>query len=1638
MKTVKKSYDRNTFLKRMLSFFVAFSLVLQLSGCGGGSLVNESMPEPIKKDEISVNALNQEAPTKREKEEVDFSTDRFGVDGVNAFYILPGLENIPGAMACFEVLDYNSLGEFVYYYVTPCYADPEEIEEYNSGSRKSGKVEDRDTMPDPEGRREDYEYDAEVLMSYNPDSGKYRVMLAKTYEIDKVNEFDPEKEGRPYFYLIKQEDSTYDAFISERALACKVAGREEYLIVDQGSLSGMVYDAWGNKKFTMTYKNTLDNEAKNKQDSLYKLRIDRTRMSDTDRFEGDEKFDKWLDSSGKNDQDVKPGGAGDNPMNVLITGVSMTDSYESYLGATFFLGDNPMAASAEISTTYMIYRQSLDTGNGAMPYISVNYNADKQRETWLSLDNKFFKSYDEYRNTLGYSMDDLKSGKSGDEYKDDFSPFIAGDEKGDASVFIEIPDIADIPSSWFDHNFMTELFKDSGVRESEITFLIYLLENKNTINDYDRRVMLLTHLTSLDIPAKRALQTIVADALPRGMKEKNADKDSASTLAFFNDYGWILKPGEYQDGSDIGFYTLAPVNVYGVSKMSDHTLSMVSSNGIYKNYIAPVDYFPEDSDNLNFEESIKKNYQTKLEMEPYETEEKRKRTCYIYDLETADKQKEEVIKESGLSDDVKATIDEITDILRTDTETWQNMELAWLVKEATGDMEELLDEIADKAEEANDDGDLDDDKYEEIEDFVEEQEEDMEDKDPETLYEEMRDDAEEKHDKGELSDEEYEQILKTIDKAEEEGLDVDEEVLERLLKGSTLIAEGQRAIARGSDRLKKKMLERVEELAKEIPEDIREGMLYLCAGFSIDVQECKEYPISYTLIFPQGATVTVKESGQAETVGGKSESFYDGVLIAAENTSKAFKGNTYAVGYKSAGVVDFFNKYTYGKAMDITPLSYDDGQSVRNILALRTDKGVRFFEKGGKDGFEERLDNIKLARFIGQENADILANVIDEKGMTGLTADEMDRIDRGEVEGVNSVSIELPEEMMKERRERELKSGIHNMYSPLEFKARGDEAYREVLLKGGLVNGVEKEDFLGFMSLRMLLTSSGYTREAEGRYEDALKESRERIEQKAATLSGNTSESANAADAESIDKELALDTSTLNVDFNERYTGHLTSSKNISLISKDKALICSMEGGTKILDLTYGTVADDMEGSYYRAFQMERSREFKLVGFENTDFSYTDTDLPRAKVYSVEYGETELERSVIDSFKQMLEQYAKDYLHREFRTEFGENDEITTKENTEEEKQESREAGRIFNPANKSYSTALLELEKKYGIERTTGEINDYVKDLRERIAGVKPAITRIYELAGARSLAGNTAKRSEGYWKNLESRMTMANEAEGLYDILVEIRMHDDVLPELDKEQADKYRSYKEVLDLTKDNGRVSANEIFGSEDGTSQLDSLSENGTGTERDRLRENYKQDVIKDIAEEYYTKTREGKLSAEEKEPSLFEKRENLRSYTSSLLNQINPDNFIAHRDSVADEFTDLINHGKGKVSGSGLEDMRKRIKEGLPAMDAVWKLEELVISEKVGNGSGYSGYKQWLTDYNDKVSTGELTGKERISFLRTSAAYKAVIGELKNDSSVKSFLKGRKETWDDYLSYVIKRTGRGEARTDESFEESKE
>ncbi len=1572
------------FHKGALSFLLIFSLISSLSACGGG-LVNNIQPQEEEEEKplgfsdyvaeafsVSENTLTM----KRDRKQISYTTERFQTEGLNAFYILPGLENYPDAMAEFQVIDYNSRGEFVYFYVTPCYTDPENIEKY--GKDNTGTNPDRYNVVFPENRTNDYNYDAAVLMTYNPDTGEYRVLFAKVYEIDKEGEFDPGKEGRPFYYRMEtgDEETDYRAYISERILACKVAGKEEYLLLDQGGLTGYVYDPLGNMVSSMAYKYTLTNEVVNKKKVLMSMedKKEEELMDSSDM----EKLNEWREA--KNEGEAKADTGSKDTISVLINGIAMTERYETYLGTTFFLGNNLIeSGAARLSTTYMIYRKSLND-EGGVPFISVNSNADKQREQWLSLDGKFFTSREEYEKTTGYSMTDMKQGKNGEEYEDMFTPFIAGSDSGNSSVLVEVPNIMQIPWKWRNVRYAYNLIEKAGLTPKEEEDLKWYVGNFKSGIDVVNSVIdikkVLNNLSDISRQGKRMMQFIASDSLSTGI----GTGDLSALVERLAEIGWVPVPGEFDPDNEKeynripeGFFKESENDGRGVTLVSDHILSVVSVNGIYNTYMSPVDYFPESKD-----DAMKKASEVdRVKMEPVKIQNTISRNAYIYDIDEADKQKDAIIKDRQLSDETKDAIDEITMLLRTSEETRGQVKLAWFLSQVTGDMDEILDEILEDAEEKYDDDELSEKEYENILDLYDDLEEDREDRNSEDVFEKIREDAEKKHDKGELSDKEYEDILKIIDKAEEDQLGLDDEefeILERLIAGSKIIDDAKKKIEKGNEKENLEILEMVNTLSLKIPEEIREGMLYLCAGFYIERDETGGYPIAYKARFPENSAVTVKENGQAETVGGYFDSFRNGVLVASECEGEWYDNNTFLVGYNSAENMDLFVPYIYGKPMDVSSMDYADSEGVRTIVTVRTDKGVRFFEK--KEDIHQFIayNTYDLEMMLGRENA------------TKVQTD--------------------------------------NVYYPLNLNGRGDEAYERVKKEGGIQTNVEKKDFEGFMDFKMLFTSSGYTRDAENRLDEAISEELEIL----------------GASEDKVPGEIKPSSKP---DYNERFTGHLTSARNICLISRNKALVCSMYDGTKILDLDQGTVADDLKGSYYRAYQSADTDVFKLLGFEENGYSYMDTDLPLAKVYTVEYGENFVERSVIDAFLKMLEKYASDYLHREYRTEIDENGEIAVKEQTEEEKEESIEAGKIFDPEVTAYDTGLLDLAKKYGINRITKEIKDHTETLRNRIAGVKPAITKLYALAGAKNPAGDGEKKESGYYRNLESRMTMAVEKDAIYDILVEIRMNDDVISTLDSELAEKYRSYKEIFDPASEHGKVSREDLF-------KEDSLSENSAETERNRLRIRYRDDVLNDIIEEYVERVTAKNTEENEKELTVLKKREIFDDYINTLLDQVNPDNYKAAEDNTLQEFLDVINHGASVQNGVRFEEMSKRMEESVPKADAVWKLEEMIISEKVQNDSAYSGYKDWLKDYNERVSLADyegaslslpeeaeaeknngktpLKGTDRIRYLRTSNAYKAVIGDLKSDTFVKEFLSGRKETWDDYCKYVIRKAGAGVVR----------
>ena len=1618
--------------KRMLSLLLVLVMALPHTGCG--SLLSKADPNAYDlKETVSKATVSKGRVGRKEKKVIDYSTDRFSIGGINAFYILPGLENIPDAMAEFQVIDYTPRGEFVYYYVTPCYMDPGGLEAYKDKDGSRGTVKDRTKVDVPEGRREDYDYDAAVLMTYNPGTGEYRVLYAKAFQIDKQKEFDPATEGRPYYYLSNEGSDTdpYRTFIQERILCCKVAGQDEYLLVEQGSLTGTVFDVEGDVLKTVSFRATLNNEAGEKKNELIELREEAE-------DEGEHKLDDdEFRALAEGEEEVQEDTVDPNTMNVLITGAVMTERYESYLGVTYFLGgDLFKAVPAVISSTCMVYRQSLNEEDGGVPYVSTNLNSEAQKEMWMSLDGRFFKDYKELESADGYSMEGIKTGGYGEEYKDSFTPFMNVVGEDEASFLVGMPYFLQIPGKVADRDYAEKLFEAyiyryrTGGRYSYnmpvfvMRWLSSIYDNysddetakkiKWGADNYEPAKKISTGLfferdakktTTRNV--KRGIQAVAADALTRKMNEETVSADSLEdVISYFSSLHYLPKPGEYSNDNGMnkapaGFEGSAGEDEddtdedYGIVLRSDHVVTVVSKTEGREIFLSPVDYFPEshedgerrvvmsrvqtNTDNIDLAEDT-----PGLKMLPYELSPSLNRTVYVYDTAGADNELKDIKSTAGLSEDQSKAIDELSLLMRTSPDIWEKVKLGWFISQVTGDMNDIIDTVSADAAKARDAGKISGDDYKKITDLLRDIRNDAKKRDAYEAFKKAREDAAKKHKDGELSDSEYEEIIKTIDKAEKEKLDLNDEdweMFQKLVAESQMIADVQKALTEAGAIGKKDTLDRIEELSKKIPEEIREGTLYLCAGFRIMIQSTGNIPLSYKAVFPEGAAVDAGNGAGHETAGGSMDSHKDGVIVTSESDGDWFEGNAYMIGYRSANDMDLFDRYTYGTPVDLSSMEYRKGDEVRSIVVLMTDKGAKFLERNPAQATSQKYSRDDLKNMMGDYNGQKL------------------------------------NESLGAHKKTELK----NIYTPLPFDQRGNEAYESVKAEKDLPDKVNEDDFRGFLTNRMLVTSTGYTRDTENLMTDAIRQGIARV-----TASDD---SANEQQSE------LLEVSGGSV--NERYTGHLSSSKNISLISLDKALICSVTGGTKILDLNHGTVADDIEGSYFRAYQRGNTDKFSLLGFSSTDYSYLDVDLPLAKIYTLDYENGELDRTVIEAFMNMADQYAKDYLYREYRTVLTETGEIQLKEATEAEKKESIEAGAIFDPSNSSYENALLELEKKYGIERTPTEIREHIEEIRARIAAVKPAITKLYELAGARKLAGDTSKRNEGYWKSVESRMTMAKDNELLGDILVEIRMHDEVLPTLKPEQATKYRMYKTVIDFTKEHTVISENDIFAE-------GSISMNSEETAQKRLRVTYRNEVLQDIIDEYCEGLLERRVSGNKAEMTGAEKRDAFNLYLSSLLDQVNPENFARDKEQAANEFVDVVNHGKKRLAGKDLEAMRERMKEELDSVDSVWKLEELLLQEKIQNG-GYTEYKKWLDEYTDRVyaaesrkaelkipvKTGEsgdaskppLSGDERISYMRTSAAYKAVIGDLKKDPAVKEFLEGRKETWDDYCKEVVKKAG---------------
>ena len=1558
---------------RAAALIMILCVSLILTGCLASQIGDSTIGSPMSLSEAAAGASFNRVPSLSRNEsygrvqtgefrEIDFDTSRFQTEGLNAFYILPGLENVPDAMACFEVLDYNSNGEFVYFYITPAYISSEEIRAYKSTEGTSPSL---NGFTEVTGRRSDYKLDAEILMSYNPETGAYRVMEAKPFEL----EFDPAKEGRPLYYeskvavseAVKNEDK--HIFCEQRGFVSKVAGAEEYFLMDENCI-GTVYNAEGREVVSMTYADQISGQR--------------------------EKVEKEMGES----------------TSALIRSVAMSRDYETFIELQYFTKESPMnVESRTVDMTLMCYRWNLDPDSGTV-FTSTDLNVDKKIEKWKSINGQFFDFMGKYENA------DEASRKEEEFFRENswegisagyghvYAPF-TNDGNSTQNVIIGAESFPDEQVGHFraaDVQLIADTYSMSGDDRENLNYYIEEYDDDKTSDDnwlwsFTNWVGITRQApeklkrywnTAATIAGKRAFRAVHSLIFSRNIRGMTGTGQSLNNvIEDLSRANLLVKAGDQP-----GIY------------QSFHILRLVQEGEGWSPYIAQVDTYPEGS----YVGSIT-GADRGITWEPYEYVPEMTRLCYIRKPEEAKRQVRALrftgdgveVRQDGEPEKVLL---ELETLLQTSPETWTTLKYAnFLNALMTHDLGEFYEELGEKLDEM-----VEDDKMSEKD--AEKTKKSLEELDQERLSMSDRlnkalEDAQKAHEDKKLTDREYEQIYETIDRALNdlfrnpylEGIE------NQLSEAASVLDQANRmmqGLTGGST--KRDMIDRIVELSNQIPEAYRESVLALCMGYvqRVDKLEPDSTVKSYRMKFPQGSGAIITEAGMgARTTGGRLSGAMQGVVLeGADNSGEEL---TRLTGYKSILGQSYFIEDTKipGVAMDAAQITYRSpaGESKdTQIIVARTSEGVKIYK------------NKNRATDPNAQYAPLRFTNIDEA---------------------------VERKVSEQKKEKKWPSGI---------------------------------DTRGYIPLDMLLTSGGYTRDTEGRTDEAVQEEISRLGEEQSEL---------APELPGVE-----DVSSPGYYRYSRFNGHLTSARNITLIGEDSAIICSVDSGTKLLHLNSGEVSNDMEGSYYRMFQKGRTEDFMLLGFGKTGKAYKDCDIAAAKVFKKTYSGEQVSDTLIQSFLNMLNQYAKDYLYRQFRTTINEEGEMENIDMSEDESTENKVQRALFDPASASYERALSEIAKAYEVTAVPEAVRERLMELRRRVAAVKPAIARVYELAGARSMA-TSPKRSDPYWRNLESRLTEASNLESFEDILVEIRMNEAVAGDLPKEQADKYREYRKVLDLSAQQGQVSVGDIFGDEgekaaaeyglegvSGNELTQWLEEQGSasaneGKDETSRRAEYRREVLNDILADYIEHNREIKSvsspngeaqaagalqSASDREAQ----RQKFIAYETQLLGLINPDNFVLSGEEYAGEFAEVINHGRNVLSGAPFEAMKKSLTEALPDIDSVWRLEELIIKEKIRTQSGYQSYLSWLEDYEERAAYDELPeslqsiggistnqvnevliGQDRIRYLRQSAAYKSIIGDIKNDEAVREMLSQRKITWEDYLDSVIINSGAGTVK-DES------
>lgn len=412
---IKKAYRKGAAL---LAALLCFNT---LAGCGilGDGEINIVTAPPIVEKEVVVT--NSYVGDK----------ERFDIGGTEAFYLLPGIENHPDYLQDFMCLDYTSDGNFIYYYCGPSYISKDEVEKYKG---TTGVAPDKDRYETFDRENVTPSCDAYILMSYNPESGAYKVFDAQGYEHITADK----KKTVMEFY--KSEE--FGFYTLSHAYGCKIAGTNRYFIFDQNS-GAYIYDKDGNCIASTLLGEILSVKVgevasnlgvQNGSSSTVDLSSD---ASDQDKEDMEDAMEEISNLSGRS-YSSGTSSASDIQLNCLVKSAVMDGNEIIYLTVMLYTGESPWISDVMYNRVVSIY--SLDLYSEDIKFISENRNYEAQKLLYKKYGSELYIEEDskDKWNSLSIIKNATNTGGMVKEgalvAPDDFTPFKSNKENFQAII----------------------------------------------------------------------------------------------------------------------------------------------------------------------------------------------------------------------------------------------------------------------------------------------------------------------------------------------------------------------------------------------------------------------------------------------------------------------------------------------------------------------------------------------------------------------------------------------------------------------------------------------------------------------------------------------------------------------------------------------------------------------------------------------------------------------------------------------------------------------------------------------------------------------------------------------------------------------------------------------------------------------------------------------------------------------------------------------------------------------------------------------------------------------------------------------------------------------------------------------------